>query len=273
MRLSHLIQKIYFDPICITEKGHAAIRAVIESKLGDEYRMEDIPEDETDLFGEALPKPWDMNENTKVIPVVGTIGYKIGKIEKVCGVTDVRDIRGWMQEAMADPRIENIVLDVSSPGGGVTGVPELADYIAECSEEKNIVAFTDDIMASAAMWIAAGASEVFSTSTADVGSIGVYSYILDMSKMYENAGVKVELFKDGKYKGMGIQGLSLSDDQRGFLQGEVMKISALFKGFMRNRRPSISDETMQGQCLMGYEAAELGLVDGVVESIDDIFIK
>jgi signal peptide peptidase SppA len=272
MRLAHIIKKVYFDPICVTETGHAAIRQVIESKLAGEYKVEDKQEDEElDLFGEELAKPWNLNEVTKVIPVIGAIGYKVSGLEKTCGVTDVRDIREWTVEAMTDPRIENIVYDMSTPGGGVTGVPELADFIAECGKKKHTIAFTDDLMASAGYWIGAACNEIYATPSANVGSIGVYSYIVDISKMYEEAGIKVELFKDGKYKGMGLQGLSLTDEQRVYLQEEVNKISTLFKGFVKAQRPGVADDQMQGQCVMGYEAE--GLVDGVVSSIDDIFIK
>lgn len=82
-------------------------------------------------------------------------------------------------------------------------------------------------------------------------------------------GVTPHLFKDGRLKGMGIEGMPLTDDQKAYLQDEVMKISKLFKGFVKEKRPSISDEQMQGQTLMAYEVVG-SLVDGTVSGIEDI---
>jgi signal peptide peptidase SppA len=266
MRLQHIIQKVYFDPVCITPAGHAAVRAVIENKLGINTGVQ--LEEGTDLFGDALPAPYNIG-STRVIPVAGTIGFKVGNIAKSCGVADVQDIKGWINEGLNDASVTGMILSISSPGGGVSGVPELAQYIKQASKQKKIVSFTDDLAASAGYWIAAATDEIYATPSADVGSVGVYSYMLTYEDMFKQAGVTPHLFKDGKYKGMGAEGFPLTDDQKAYLQGEVDKISKMFKGFVKESRSSITDEQMQGQTHMAYEVVG-SLVDATVMSIEEI---
>lgn len=264
MRLQHLIQKVYFDPVAITPAGHAAVRAVIENKLG----LTEKADANTDIFGDALPAPYNIG-STRVIPVAGTIGYKVGNIAKSCGVADVMDVKGWINEALNDASVTGMILHISSPGGGVSGVPELAQFINQASKTKNIIGYTDDLAASAGYWIAAACNEIYATPTAEVGSVGVYSYILTYEDMYKQAGVTPHLFKDGKYKGMGLEGMPLTDEQKAYLQGEVNKISGLFKGFVKDQRANVTDEQMQGQTSMAYEVVG-SLVDHIVNSIEEI---
>jgi signal peptide peptidase SppA len=214
----------------------------------------------------------DQEMKLATIPIIGLVGHRIGMLEKTCGVVDVRDIRNNVKAALDNPLVETIVFDVNSPGGTVTGVPELASYIAEAAKKKKCVAFTDTLMASAAYYLMAGVDEIIATPSADIGSVGVYQALLDVSQLYEDMGVKVELFKDGEYKAMGIEGIPLTDKQRELLQSEVNKISVMFKGFVKQYR-KVSDETLQGQTFMGFDAAKNGLVDGIINDSDELFVN
>lgn len=266
MKLSHIIQKVYFDPVMMTPTLHATIRAIVERHLEDDIEMPD--NENVDFFGNDIPMPY-IDGSISVIPVYGTIAHKVGKMEKACGVVDVKDIKAWYTKALNDSNVSAIVFDIDSGGGFVTGVPELAQYIRDNRGTKPTAAFTDSIMASAAHYIAGGSELIFSTKTAEVGSIGVYSYFLDLSRMYEAEGAKVELFSDGKFKGMGLPGMSLTEEQRAYLQSEVEEMGKEFKSFMRVDR-DLSDETLQGQTFNGPKGKQAGLIDGVVDSLEDV---
>jgi len=275
MRLRHVIEEVYMKPLLITETGHASVRKVIESKLADEFvnNFKKVQEEDelTDFFGEPLSTPYNYDEegSIRVIPVAGPIAFKASMIERSCGITDAKLIREWVMDAETDPRISTIAFDISSPGGTVTGVPELAEFIAKC--KKKTISFTDDMAASAAYWIMSATDEAYATSTAEVGSIGVYSYLISMDKAFEMQGIKAELFKSGTLKGMGLPGVPLSEEQRKFLQSEVDNIGSLFRSFVRSHRGDVSDDVMQGQTVMGMEAEKANLIDAVVDTMDDIF--
>jgi signal peptide peptidase SppA len=159
-----------------------------------------------------------------------------------------------------------VLLDIDSPGGSVTGVPELAARIKAVADERPVFAFTDGMMCSAAYWLASQTDAIYATKTADVGSIGVYMAILDEARAYEMAGVKVELFKAGRLKGMGMPGTSLTEEAREHLQSEVDDIYQWFTSDVRSKR-DVSAEVMQGQSFMAEAAARHELIDMVVPSL------
>jgi len=200
-------------------------------------------------------------KDVAVVDVQGVIGRKVGMIEKSSGVTDVNDIADAMMFAAEDSSSAGIVMRIDSPGGTVTGVPELAMLIREIAAEKPVVAFVDGMACSAAYWIASQAHGIVSSASSVCGSIGVYMAMLDTRIAMENQGAKMEVIKAGKFKGIGIQGTSLSDDQRALLQAEVESIHEMFKGSVRIGRGELSDDLMQGQDFMGGESVANGLAD------------
>ena len=114
-------------------------------------------------------------------------------------------------------------------GGTVNGTPELAALVADVSKAKYTYAFNDGQMCSAAYWIASQSDAVFAKPSARVGSIGELLPMLDESKAFEQAGIKVELFAAGKYKSVGVPGVSLTDEQRAWLKADVDEIYGGFK--------------------------------------------
>jgi signal peptide peptidase SppA len=175
-------------------------------------------------------------------------------------VADVLDIERAVDSAVASGA-KGILLSFDSPGGGVSCVPELAAKLAAVNKTVPLVAYADGLCCSAAYWLASQASLIVSGKTAQSGSIGVYQAFLDRSREMELAGRKVELFSTGKFKGMGLTGLPLSDDQRAMLQSRVDQVFGWFKSAVADGRGKVPDEAMQGQSYYGEDARKENLVD------------
>jgi len=185
----------------------------------------------------------------------------------MCGGCDIGLVSQMLDDANEDDGISRIILDFNTPGGTVTGVPELADKIA--GMEKEVVAFTDSQCCSAGYWLASAAKEFYCTGSSEVGSIGVWMAHFDYSRQMKNEGVEVTEIKAGTWKTMGAYWRPLSDSEKAILQAGVDKIHAQFKEAVTVRR-NISDEDMQGQVFDGEEAAERGLVSGLVSDLNEI---
>lgn len=214
------------------------------------------------FFG-ARQKP-RIEGSTGIIPICGPIGIGLTEYEKDIGCTDVNDLAAWLAQMQADASVQNILLDVNSPGGVCVGVPEFASMVA--SSKKRVYSFTATQACSAAYWIASQADELIATPSAYVGSIGVYIAIPDFSVQYSNAGVKVEVIKSGDLKGAGIEGTALTDAQRAQLQSRVTALHAEFKAAVTSMRITVGDDSMRGQSFTGSEGAQRGLVTGLVNS-------
>ena len=263
MKFANIIRKLYAEPWLVTPAMHKTMCEILRAHIGGGRNVDlatvvsvaepEWDKDEKDTPQQALPA------NIAYVPVVGVIGQRLSSMEQMCGGVDVLALRQTMDAALINPGITGVLLHLSTPGGAVTGIPEMAEYIENYG--KPIVAFTDDICASAGYWLASQCSAIVASLSAQVGCIGVYQAFLDESRAYEMDGYKTELFKTGKYKGMGTPGLPLTDEQRALIQGGVDQVFVWFKHAVTDARPKVSDEEMQGQTFYAEDAIKRGLVD------------
>lgn len=188
--------------------------------------------------------------------------------------------RWWMDPVEADEIIAHIaattpeggtaVLWFRSPGGIVTGIPETAGELKRLSKTRRLIAFTDDMCCSAAYWLGSQCEKIVATPTADVGGIGVYLAFYDFVGYLEQMGVKLEMFKAGDLKGIGVIGHPLDDPARELLQAGVLDSYRMFTKAVTDMR-AIGEEFLQGQAVSGKVAASANLVDGFAPSASAFF--
>lgn len=175
-----------------------------------------------------------------------------------------------LQEALAeianDANIRVVFLRINSPGGASIGMPEAADQILALDQLKPTFAFTSDLACSNGYRLAAACRGIITTRSAVLGSIGVYIALYDYSEYLKELGIKLELFRVGTFKGIGIMGKEITDEERTFLQDSVDRAAKVFKDLIRAQRPDVKEETMQGQWFDGEQAIALGLADFLVGS-------
>ena len=215
---------------------------------------------------EPTQKGFIQRGSVAVVPVHGALGKNLSQIDKLFGMADYNDIEQMLMEAEADESIDKIMLHIDSPGGTVTGLPELSERMRSMS--KPMVAYTEGMAASAAYWLASQADHILVSETAEVGSIGVYVSLLDQSRWMEMNGLKVNAISAGKHKLDYAPFKPLSEEAEARLQANVDKWHDRFKAEVSLKHPMPS-ENMEGQTFEGYEAVEAGLAGAVVNSMSD----
>jgi len=232
-------------------------------KAGDE--IEDMMEM---LFG---PKPIMIKSgDLAIIPVKGVIGSGLTELEKMMGATDVEDIQEMLEDAERDTGVETIIFDFDTPGGTVTGVPEMAARIRAC--KKRTVGWTCKQSCSAGMWMMSQCDEVYVSPSSVVGSVGVYIPIYDMKAAYAEEGITVDLIKAGWAKGAGYTGTSMTTEQRKLFQDDVDEMHNWFISDIQAVRTYADQADMQGQCWSGKKGAEKSLVSGLMNTFDDLLM-
>lgn len=186
-------------------------------------------------------------------------------IARFFGATDTEEVRNAVDLAAGDRSVGAILLDIDSPGGSINGTPELAAAVRNAAARKPVYAFSAGMMCSAAYWVGSQADVLYAAPSARVGSIGVLLPVVDRSEAFEKAGVKVEVFAAGKFKGAGVPGTSLTDDQRAWLQQGVEETWAQFKDAVRSRR-QVADGAMEGQHFAASSAFGHGLLSGLADT-------
>src|SRR5690606_30919548 len=92
---------------------------------------------------------------------------------EISGAVSVGILARDFSEALANPKIRGIVLEIDSPGGEATGINELGKMIAAGARQKPVIAYGGGMVASGAYWLASAAGEIVVDETAMLGSIGV----------------------------------------------------------------------------------------------------
>lgn len=203
-----------------------------------------------------------------VIPLYGVVEHRSSWMMEMFGGCSVEGLRESLAEALGDPSVSAIVLDIDSPGGSVSGITELAAEIrAARGGAKPIVASVNTLCASAAAWIGLQADEVVITPSGHVGSIGVYAMHQDISRMLDEMGVTMTLISAGEHKTEGNEFEPLSDDARADIQERV---SAMYQQFVadvaagRRVSPDVVESTYGGgRVLNARQALAAGMVDRI----------
>jgi signal peptide peptidase SppA len=218
------------------------------------------------MFGK--PRQMEIVGKKAIIPVCGVIGKGLSEIEKRCNAVDLDDVAANLKEAMANHGVDEIVMEFNSPGGTCDGLEEVGELIENCNKPTTAVSVTE--CCSAAYELASRCERVCGTPSSSWGSVGVYIAFADLSEAYAMEGVKMEVIKAGKHKAMGLEGTSLTKEDKEYLQDDVDERRDQFRATVKRRRLFAKDEDMEGQVWEGKKAAQKGLITHIIREITDV---
>jgi len=264
--MKRINEAAFLKPWAMKEDVVVAMRDIVIRHLkGEDLTQMEIAA-RTD--GKKEPPAYEVIDGTARVPIYGMISKRASLLQKIsCPGTSVMEINDMLRMAVEDPQVKRIVLDIDSPGGSTDGVSELSDYIFSLRGQKEITAFANGQMCSAAYWIGSAASQVYASSGAVVGSIGVYAVVDDYTHANWEKGIKTEVVKAGRNKAAGHPDKAFTQEDRAVIQGEVNMFYDLFvKAVARNRGITVEDaiEVATGDIFIGAAAKDEGLVDGIM---------
>lgn len=267
--LPYLVQHLS-GPLALDPRVGRALAHVLAGKLLGGARVSGadlhaalgvpVPEERAAVQVEARREAHEAR--IAVIPIVGVISQRAASLG-----ASTEQIGAMLDAAMASDRVDAILFDVDSPGGGVAGVPELAARIREAAQVKPSLALSNSLAASAGYWLAAAAGEMWVTPSGDAGSIGVYTMHEDWSAALEKQGVTVSAISAGTYKTEGAPWEPLSDEARAHLQERVDEVYGWFTrdvaAFRGDSRANVRSGYGEGRVLGATQAKAANLVDRV----------
>jgi capsid assembly protease len=210
-----------------------------------------------------------------VIPLQGIITPRPSFLSLLFGYGGggLEGFRRRFRDALADEDVSAIVLDVHSPGGSVSLVPETAAELRAARGRKPIVTVCNTMAASAAYWIGAQADELVVTPSGFAGSIGVLLVHRDYSGMNADLGVAPTYITAGKYKAEANPDYPLGDEARAALQAEVDDFYRMFVDDVAAGRATTPAAVRagygEGRVLTAQPAVDADLVDRIA-TIDDV---
>ena len=183
----------------------------------------------------------------------------------------VRQVKDILKLARDDANIRAVLLDINSPGGGITASDVIYHEIEKFKSEtgKPVVGLLRDVAASGGYYIAASAEEIVAHPTALTGSIGVIMPYWNIRDLLKKIGVRSEPIKSGQFKDMGSLARDITAEERRMLQGIVDEYLNLFvtvvhRGFT-NRGVTITRKKLETYCdgriFTAKQAMQSGFVD------------
>lgn len=202
-----------------------------------------------------------------VIPAHGVLTEHSGWLS-VMGLGVSTDCIGQqLKLALLDDSVRAIVLDIASQGGEVYGIAGLAAELLAARRRKPIAAIANSQAESAAYWLAACCTEVYSTPGGQVGGIGIATRHQDESAALEKAGISIELISAGKYKTEGNPFGPLSAGARAHMQSQVDDYYGMFTSDVARGRNTTAAAVRagfgQGRVFGAEQAKAAKMVDGI----------
>jgi signal peptide peptidase SppA len=186
------------------------------------------------------------------------------------GVFDSYDeIAQRVEEAFTCEDVRSVILKFDSPGGDAYGATQTAKKIRRLASEtkKNLYAYSNECMASAAYELGCVADEVWLPSTGVVGSVGVISILEDRTAANKKAGLAVTLITTGKAKADRRPDRVLTDEIVARAQDQVDTLGEVFFRLVSKHRGISVEQVakLEAGVFYGKDAIKAGLADGVAD--------
>ena len=197
----------------------------------------------------------------------------ITKYDQACGPAGMVTKVDILERCYQNQNIKAIILKIESPGGEVMAAMLMQNKIRE--KNKPVVAFIDDVGASAGYYIASPCDSVIANSNlAQVGSIGTYVTITDFTEQLKMEGIKlIEVYADASVD----KNKDYHDALKGDLSGikeKVNKFNDQFLADIKTNRAGLlgkDKEWNTGKIFFADEALSIGLIDSI-GSFDQLII-
>lgn len=229
------------------------------------------PRASTAAKSELQARGWERRGSIAVIPVTGVISKRASFIMDACPGTgtSTNRLRSAFSDARNSPGIKGAVWIIDSPGGSVAGIETISSDIYQARKAGfPSWSFADDLAASAGYWIGAQGEKFYGSEMPAVGSIGVYTPVVDSSKWYEKQGLTVHIVKAGARKAAGADGPPVSAEDLAAIQREIDGYYENFKAAVVRGRPQLKskiNDLADGTVKVGKAAVEAGLLDGLAK--------
>jgi protease IV len=278
-RLPALVDQAMFTPA-------QAKDAALVDEVGDEQALEKFvqralgrgwPVRDAD-FGRRDPGRW---RPTRVAVILVDGAITDGKPQ---GFPPVQGTVAWSDpivDALAavrrDPSVRAVVLRVNSPGGSAFASDRIARELRRLREaRKPVIVSMGDTAASGGYYVAAPSDAILAAPSTVTGSIGIYAFKADVSRLLEKLAVNTETSKRGLHA-------DLYSPYRPWTPGEretvMARIDYHYRQFLRvvadgRKQRGINeqraDQLGKGHVYTGAQAQPLGLVDRLGSAADAV---
>lgn len=282
----HIAQQLLNRPVAIHPHKMEVLLCALQQRLGiislntiDGVTLEaKAMMDRAALAGDAVRdyesgRLFHSDGNIAVIPIRGTLVHRFGWLDPTSGFTGYDGLARKLKDAMRDPGIHGIWLDIDSPGGAVSGLFAFCQELAKCTLSeggKPIYAYVNEQACSAAYAIASICDKVYGPEDAMVGSIGCVIVHTSIARALDENGFDVTVIRSADRKMRGNPYELLDEATAEKLQSSVEETAYRFAELVAMGRGISADDALalEADWFEGSESVSLGLMDAVLSEAD-----
>jgi len=175
----------------------------------------------------------------------------------------------YARKFFKDSEIKAIILKIDSQGGSPGAAQALYREIMDLKKEyeKPVIAYIEEVCASAAYNIAIAADHIICQPSSLVGSIGAYIAFPSFQGIMDDYHVKYQVIESGSMKMGGSVFKDLGPEQQKMLQAVTDDTYKQFASDVMERRPKLTTANEaswgDGKVFTGNMALNVGLVDEI----------
>ena len=199
------------------------------------------------------------------IHLFGPMAKGLDPIWRILGATDYDDVTAEIELALNDDKVKGVKVKARTPGGSTVGLKEAAQSLSDLAAVKPVVVFSDELHASAGVYLTAGATEIWATHSSTQGCIGTICSWYTWAKALEEFGITPVTFvsEGATLKEAGTGDRAPTEEEAEYIQAMVDQLGKEFREWVRACRGDVPDDARKGQCFNGSEAKGYGLVTDV----------
>jgi len=178
----------------------------------------------------------------------------------------VEVVKQQLEQAATDTHVKAVLLEVDSPGGGITASDIIYNNILKFKTDtkKKVVVYMQDIAASGGYYISSAADAIVAHPTTITGSIGVIMPLINVAELINRYGVKDSSITSGDMKGIGSPLKPMTPGETAILKEIIDEMYMQFVMVVSTGRHLDIEAVKQiadGRIYTGKQALEKGLID------------
>lgn len=260
--LPRVAQRLFGRPLLVDPQYAGVVVSVLADRLGVQPM---VSAEMADRYRRPNDRPvLHKDKGLVVYPVVGSMVHRGDGVDADSGLQSYTAMQRELTALLDDPSVRGILLDLDTPGGEAAGLVELSEWVRQAKGEKPIWAIANTSATSAGYWLGASADKLFAAPMSSVGSIGVLTMHVDMSKAVEKRGLVHTLVFAGQHKVDGNPFEPLPEAVKANVQGHIDQLYAQFTAAVADMR-GVDEAVIRSTEAKVYgpeEALSLGLIDG-----------
>lgn len=199
-----------------------------------------------------------------IIPLFGAIS---GQGTYISGEGMLYKTIRQIRRAAEDDKVKAVVINLDSPGGGLTASDLIYHEITRLKESgKKVVISVGTLAASGGLYISSSADYIVASRTSMVGSIGVIMTRFQVDELMKKMGIKWDPIKSGGMKDLGSPFRDLTVEERQYFEELIETFHDHFIQLVADgRHMQFADvkKLANGKIYTAQQALDYGLIDEI----------